>query len=407
MFKKLDDVKVFRDPIYGNIKVEHQLILELIDSKEVQRLRRIRQLSGVSQVFHTAEHTRFPHSLGTYEMARRVIENNKSIREFLNEYDQMLLLCTALLHDIGHGPFSHAFEHIFDIPHEVMTIKLVQSEITDVNKALKKHNKNLIEDISKVLSYKHPNHVISSLISSQIDVDRMDYLSRDSYSTGAKYGAIDHERLIKVMTVKDNKLAFTTKGSYTIESYLMSRYHMYWQVYYHPTARSFETILEAIYTRIKDLHKENFDFEANVDLLFDTLDNHDIDSYLELDDTYINGIIKQLSRSKDKILNDLCTRFITRKLFKYIEVESTNTKIEEIKNKYQNDEILNRYYFKEDTVKQSAYITSAKTDINETMVVLENGEITTLSNYSTVIRGLIDSSQKKETTIFYGVINEL
>ncbi len=407
MFKKLKDTKVFRDPLYGNIKVDYEIILELIDSKEVQRLRRIRQLSGVSLVFHTAEHTRFPHSLGTYEMARQVIENNQSIRNSLSEYEQMVLMTTALLHDIGHGPFSHAFEHIFDTPHEVMTIKLIQSELTDVNKVLKKHNKDLIKDISDVLSYKHSNHIISSLISSQIDVDRMDYLSRDSYSTGAKYGLIDYHRLIKIMDVVDNKLVFKAVGSYTIESYLMSRYHMYWQVYFHPTARSYEAILESIYRRLGDLHKDGYNFEANVDLLFDTLDNHDIDSYLELDDTYINGIIKQLSRSKDKILADLCTRFLTRKLFKYIEVDANNEKSLEIKNKYISNELLNRYYFKEDTVKQSAYITSAKTDINETKILLENGSIVTLSNYSDVIRGLINSSDKKETTIFYGIVDEV
>lgn len=406
MFKKLEQVNVFRDPLYGNIKVEFHLIMDLINSKEVQRLRRIRQLSGVSLVFHTAEHSRFPHSLGTYEMARRVLVNNSSISSSLSEYEQMVLLTTALLHDIGHGPFSHAFENIFDLPHELMTIKLIQSEKTDVNKVLNKHNKNLINDICDVLSYKHKNHIISSLISSQIDVDRMDYLSRDSHATGAKYGLIDYERLIRIMDVKDNKLVFKAKGSYTIESYLMSRYHMYWQVYYHPTARSYEVILEAIYLRLKDLQKDNYCIEADVSMLFDTLINHDIESYIELDDTYITGIIKQLVKSKDDILSDLCYRFVNRKLYKH-KIDDGSENVCDIKNKYKNNPILNRYYFKEDTVKQSAYITSAKIDINETKVLLENGETTTLSSYSNVIKGLIDSSQTKETTIYYGVEDEL
>ncbi len=407
MFEKLDKIKVFRDPLYGNIQVEYKLILELIDSKELQRLRRIRQLSGVSLVFHTAEHSRFPHSLGTYEMARRVLDNNDNIKNSLSEYEQMVLLTTALLHDIGHGPFSHAFENIFDLPHEVMTIKLVKSSKTEVNKILVKHCKDLINDICDVLSYKHKNHIISSLISSQIDVDRMDYLSRDSYATGAKYGSIDYERLIQIMDVKDNKLVFRARGSYTIESYLMSRYHMYWQVYYHPTSRSYEIVLESIYQRIKDLKLEGYKIEADVEMLFDTLDNHDINSYLELDDAYINGIIKQLTKSKDSILSNLCLRFINRKLFKYKVIENNETEINNIRDKYIKESSKFKYYFKEDTVKQSAYITSAKTDINETKVLLENGEITTLSLYSNVISGLIDSSQTKETTIFFGVDDEV
>ncbi|MFI3328933.1 MAG: HD domain-containing protein [bacterium] len=407
MFKKLIKDKVFRDSIYGNIKVEHELILELIDSEEVQRLRRIRQLSGVSLVFHTAEHSRFPHALGTYELARRVLVNNTSIRNALSEYEQMVLLTSALLHDIGHGPFSHAFENIFDIPHETMTIKLINSEITDVNKILKKHNSKLIKDISDVLSYKHKNHIISSLISSQIDVDRMDYLSRDSYATGAKYGSIDFERLINIMEVKDNKLVFKARGSYTLESYLMSRYHMYWQVYYHPTSRAYEIILESIYRRILDLEKQGYKLEADIEILSKTLNDHDIASYVEIDDVYINGVIKYLTKSKDKILSDLCKRFLNRKLFKYILVEDHEKEIKKINNKYLKDETLKRYYYKEDTVKQSAYITVVKSDINEIKILLENGEITTLSNYSNVVKGLIESSQKTETTIFYGTDNEI
>ncbi len=405
MYNKLENIKVFRDPLYGNIQVEYQIIIDLINTLEMQRLRRIRQLSGVSLVFHTAEHSRFSHSLGTYEMARRVLALNNNINTALSNYEHILLLTSALLHDLGHGPFSHAFENVFSIPHETMSIKLINSN-TEVNKVLSSYDKNLIKDISEVLSYKSKYKVVTSLVSSQIDVDRMDYLSRDAYFTGAKYGFIDYERIIKAMNVVNNELVFKESGVHTIESYLMSRYHMYWQVYYHPTARAYEIILESIYKRIKILKSENYNIEADVEALFSTLDNHDIKSYIELDDAYINGMIKQLIKSKDKILADLCNRFINRRLFKYRRIDNnTSTKeINSLISKYENNELLKTYYYSYDTVKQSAYLLS-KTSINETKILLKNGETTTLSNYSNIVDGLINSGQKIEEKIFYGDID--
>ena len=238
MFKKLERTKVFRDPLYGYITVDYKLISDLIDSKEVQRLRRIRQLSGVCMVFQTAEHSRFTHSLGAYQMANLVIQNVDGMNE-LSEYEKLLFLCSSLLHDIGHGPYSHAFEHVMEASHEEMTIKLILSDKTNVNKILS-ISPTLACDIASVISHDNRFPLIESLVSSQLDVDRMDYLSRDAYFTGAAYGHIDYFRILRSMKIQDDKVCVRASGVHSLESYLMSRYHMYFQVYYHPVSRSYE-----------------------------------------------------------------------------------------------------------------------------------------------------------------------
>ena len=196
MFEKLNRTKVFRDPIYGYIEVEYQFILDLIDSKEVQRLRRIRQLSGVAMVFHTAEHSRFAHSLGAYHMANLILKNVEGI-EALSEYERIVFLCAALLHDIGHGPYSHAFEMVLSTTHEEMTEKIILCPTTEVNQILNRI-KGLPEDVASVIGHKGKYPLIESLVSSQLDVDRMDYLSRDAYFTGATYGTIDMLSIVHI-----------------------------------------------------------------------------------------------------------------------------------------------------------------------------------------------------------------
>lgn len=186
---------------------------------------------------------------------------------------------------------------------------------------------------------------------------------------------------------------------------------MYWQVYYHPVARSYEVILEAIYLRIKELKNQNIEIEADTFSLFDTLDNLNILSYIQLDDSYINGLIKQLITSNDYILKDLCNKFMNRKLYKYISVQwDTDPQYtEDIIKKYHNDEVLNKYYFKTDQVKQVAYLhnyTNYENDINEIKILLPNGEILPLPKYSNIINGLLESGKKIENRIFYGEIDE-
>lgn len=400
MFKKLERTKVFRDPLYGYITVDYKLISDLIDSKEVQRLRRIRQLSGVCMVFQTAEHSRFTHSLGAYQMANLVIQNVDGMNE-LSEYEKLLFLCSSLLHDIGHGPYSHAFEHVMEASHEEMTIKLILSDKTNVNKILS-ISPTLACDIASVISHDNRFPLIESLVSSQLDVDRMDYLSRDAYFTGAAYGHIDYFRILRSMKIQDNKVCVRASGVHSIESYLMSRYHMYFQVYYHPVSRSYECILESIYQRIKDLHLKNVKLDASISSFLNVMKNtDDIESYIEIDDAYVNGFIKQFTKSTDPILFKLSNAFENRHLFSFIELANDpNPKlIEEIENRYTEDHKI--YYLKKVSVSGVAYLKSKKSDINDIKVLLPDGRIKSLYQYSPIIKSLSTSSSKTVDRIYY------
>ena len=400
MFTKLERTKVFRDPLYGYITVDYKLISDLIDSKEIQRLRRIRQLSGVCMVFQTAEHSRFTHSLGAYQMANLVITNVMGMNE-ISEYEKLVFLCSALLHDIGHGPYSHAFENVMEKSHEDMSVSLILSPLTDVNKILS-INDNLANDIASVISHSGKFPLIESLVSSQLDVDRMDYLSRDAYFTGAAYGHIDYFRILRSMLIKDNQVMVRASGVHSIESYLMSRYHMYFQVYYHPVARSYECILEGIYARLKDLALDNKEIDASIDSFISVLKNNDnILEYINLDDSYVNGFIKQLTRSKDKILNTLANAFLDRHLFNFIELanEPTIEELNKINEKYNNAN--GKYFYKHSKVSGVAYMHSKKSDINDIKVLLPNGDIKSLDQYSPIIKGLRTSSYKEIERIYY------
>ena len=400
MFTKLKRTKVFRDPLYGYIQVDYKIISDLIDSREVQRLRRIRQLSGVSMVFQTAEHTRFTHSLGVYQMANLVLQNVDGI-EVLNEYQQVVFLCAALLHDVGHGPYSHAFESVMQISHEDMTVKIILSPTTEINKILS-INENLAADVASVISHDNKFPLIEALVSSQLDVDRMDYLSRDAYFTGAAYGHIDYYRILRSMKIANNKVCVRASGVHSIESYLMSRYHMYFQVYYHPVARGYETLLENIYKRVNDLVKEGKTIDAPIETFLKVINNNsDVESYIDLDDAYVNGFIKQFTKSNDEILQKLSLCFVNRRLYKYIDLadDPDPAEIEAIKNKF--DKSVKKYYYLESRVEGVVYSVHRRGSLNDIRVLLPNGKIKTLEQYSPIVKSLTISSAKTVDRIYY------
>lgn len=405
MFKKLLRTKVFRDPIYGYIEVEYQLILDLIDSKEVQRLRRIRQLSGVAMVFHTAEHSRFTHALGAYHMANLVIRDVEGM-DALTEYEKIVFLCAALLHDIGHGPYSHAFEMVLSCSHEEMTEKIILSPATDVYQILNQVE-GLPQDVASVIGHRGKFPLLESLVSSQLDVDRMDYLSRDAYFTGVAYGKIDMQRLLRSMKIVNNEVLCRASGVHTLESYLMSRYHMYFQVYYHAVSRAYELLLESMYERIKDLTKGNVEIDANIHSFLNVIKNNDdIESYIELDDAYVNGFIKQFMKSKDPVLKRLSHAFNHRKLFKYIDLANKPDPefLRQIKENAQKSK-YGKYYYFENSVSAVAYLqsnTSENTkDLLSIKVLLPNGEIKKLDEYSPIVHSLVSSSYKRVERIYY------
>ena len=400
MFEKLKRTKVFRDPLYGYIQVDYKIISDLIDSREVQRLRRIRQLSGVSMVFQTAEHTRFTHSLGAYQMANLVLQNVDGI-EVLDEYKSIVFLCAALLHDVGHGPYSHAFESVMNLSHEEMTVKIILSSDTEINKILSQYE-NLASDIASVISHDNKFPLLEALVSSQLDVDRMDYLSRDAYFTGAAYGHIDYYRILRSMKIVNNKLCVRASGVHSIESYLMSRYHMYFQVYYHPIARSYESLLENIYKRVSDLVAEGKQIDAPIEAFLKVINNNsDVEAYIDLDDAYVNGFIKQFTKSSDEILKKLSLCLINRHLYRYIDLadDPDPEEIEAIKSRY-SKEVL-KYYYLESKVEGVAYSIYKKTNINDIKVLLPNGKIKSLEQYSPIVKSLSISSLKTVNRIYY------
>ena len=400
MFEKLIRTKVFRDPIYGYIEVDYKIISDLIDSKEVQRLRRIRQLSGVSMVFQTAEHSRFTHSLGAYMMARLVCEKVEGMDK-VDEYQKLLLQMTALLHDIGHGPYSHAFEDVLGIDHESMTVKMLLSIDSDVNQILAQYDDNLAYEIANIISHQGKYPLLESLISSSLDVDRLDFLTRDAYFTGAPYGIVDYNRILRTLKVVDNAIYVRTSGVNSVESYIMSRYQMYFQVYYHPVARSYEYLLESIFRRIVDL-KETGKSLFDAQCFFNVLkDKEDVVSYTELDDAYVNGLIKQYCKAKDPILNKLANSFINRHLYECIDLTDLPSEgfVTRIRARYNSEEL--KYYFVESKISGAAYFKNNKSDINDIKVLLPNDTVKSLDQYSPIVKGLITSSVRTLSRIHY------
>ncbi len=326
--KLLPREKVFRDPVLNYIYVQHQVILDLINTKEFQRLRRIKQLGPASYTFHGAEHSRFTHSLGVYEITRRICDGflrnypSKVAGDGLWDDSQRLVaLCAALLHDIGHGAYSHTFEHIFGTNHEAITQEIITSEKTEVNQVLSKISPSFPKEVASVIDHTYPNKQVVQMISSQCDADRMDYLLRDAYNTGANYGNFDLTRILRVMRPYEGGICFEINGMHAVEDYIISRLQMYMQVYFHPVSRSMEVILSHLLQRAKELASQlDKNDRLTPHLLMPFFKNEfTIDDYLKLDDGVLNTYFINWIDSDDKILSDLADRFINRKPLKSVE----------------------------------------------------------------------------------------
>ena len=418
------ELKVFRDPIYGYVEVEHELIWLLIQTAELQRLRRIHQLGGVYVVYHTAEHSRFSHSLGVYEVARRILDEVDDIKFTLSKEEKIITLCAALLHDIGHGPYSHAFEMVFNTKHEEYSIDIILDSRTEVNQILEKYQKGFAKKVANVISKECYNekkchekchhYIMNSIISSQLDADRLDYLQRDAYNSGATYGEIDLERIIRSFLVVNNRIAFKYTSMHAIEDYLMSRYHMYWQVYFHPVGISYELILIKIFKRVKQLIEENYQFDCDVGIIKSMI-NKKIDTsiYLELDEPWIMSLIKQWRYEKDKILVDLSNRFINRCLFKYISCENKELlekKYNILKKIFIKNNIDINYYLHKDTIIKEAYQYYNDESLNNDPIMLfVNNNLIEIAELSHVVKGIKNVGAKTDYKLYYPVeiINKL
>ncbi|WP_158737074.1 HD domain-containing protein [Alteribacillus sp. YIM 98480] len=318
--RKLQEEKVFKDPVHRYIHVRDELIWDLIGTKEFQRLRRIRQLGTTFLTFHGAEHTRFNHSLGVYEIMRRIIEVFEG-KPHWQENERLLCLSAALLHDIGHGPFSHSFEKVFQTDHEWWTRKIIAGD-TEVNQVLRRMGEDFPQKVADVIEKTYPNKLVISMISSQIDADRMDYLQRDAFYTGVSYGHFDMERILRVMRPTEDQVVIKNTGMHAVEDYIMSRYQMYWQVYFHPVTRSAEVILSKILQRVKALQESGYSFKQHPYHFQGFFKGElPLEEYLQLDEAVILYYFQMWQQEEDRILRDLCQRFMNRRLFKYVEFD--------------------------------------------------------------------------------------
>ncbi|PWK11309.1 HD domain-containing protein [Tumebacillus permanentifrigoris] len=314
----VDKEKVFKDPVHDYIYVFDKLIWDLINTRAFQRLRRVRQLGTAYLTYHGAEHTRFTHSLGVYETMRKVLSHFD--RKFGWPGDtrtRLLALCAALLHDIGHGPFSHTIETVFKFHHEQFSQRILLED-PDVNEILRRVDPQFPEDVVNVIAKKDKFPLVVKLISSQLDVDRMDYLLRDAVNTGVTYGRFELERLIRVMSPQGNDIVVKKSGQQTVEQYILARYFMYSQVYQHPVTLSSDVLLRHAFLRAKHLHMSDRALFLPDELrpfLDKTMDEMSVEEYLRMDESVMTYTFHRWSEAEDAILRDLADRFINRRLF--------------------------------------------------------------------------------------------
>lgn len=303
---------IIRDAIYKDINIEDPLILSLIETPEFQRLRRIKQLGLTYTIFPSAEHTRYSHSIGVYYLAKKmvnIIEESRQIR--YEKIEVEALLVASLLHDVGHGPFSHTAEECFDYSHEDYSILIIQDGRTKINKILRNYAPGFLEQVCQYIEKKHENYILNQILSATIDVDRMDYLIRDSHHAGVVYGNFDVNRLLKIIDVQNDELVFMEKGIQTLEDFILSRYHMFGQVYLNTKTIGNEQLVQGILNRIRKLHNDNYRFKVNIKKLLPFFENQiRVSDYLQMDDYVLTTILVEMSqRENDQVLKDLSTAF--------------------------------------------------------------------------------------------------
>ncbi len=321
--------KIINDPVYGFITIEHSLIFNIIAHPYYQRLRRIHQMALAFLVYPGAVHTRLHHSLGAYHLMCNALNELKAKGTIITTEEEIATKAAILLHDIGHGPFSHSLEHqlIPNIHHETLSLQIMQAMNEDFNGEL--------ETAIDIFTDKYPKKFLHQLISGQIDVDRMDYLTRDSFYTGVSEGVIGYDRILKMLIIHNNQLMVEEKGIYSIEKFLVARRQMYWQVYLHKTVLAAEKMLVTILKRVKLLYQQN-NTDINIKtgglldyFLFDytnVLDKKTLEQFCKLDDADITFAVKKWSTHPDFVLSQLSTRLLNRNLLKIkLQSEPFNT----------------------------------------------------------------------------------
>lgn len=290
-----------RDAIHGDISIEEEVIKQLIETKEFQRLRNIKQLGLTYLAFPTTEHSRFMHSVGVYYLVTQLLDVLEAKTGQAFEVKERLALQIAcLLHDLGHGPFSHTSEEFFGFNHEDYTIKIIEDKDTEVNKVLTNYGESIIEEVVSFIKKTHHNPVLNTILSGTIDVDRMDYLMRDSFFAGVSYGEIDIQRIFNVIDIKDNSIVFHEKGVKALEDIIISRYNMFSQVYLNKKALAYEVLVAEILGELRTLVDSQFKLPYSIEKVLPFFDgNISVKDYLLADDLVFLTLINDLANLED------------------------------------------------------------------------------------------------------------
>ena len=308
--------KIINDPVYGFITISHPLIFFILEHPYYQRLRRIQQMAMASMVYPGAVHTRLHHSLGAYHLMGNAVAELRSKGIAISAEEEIAVKCAILLHDIGHGPYSHALENrvLEGVHHETMSLAIMQM--------LNKECGGALDLAIQIFTNQYHQPFLHQLISGQLDMDRMDYLSRDSFFSGVSEGVIGYDRILKMLTVWNGQLMVEEKGIYSVEKFLIARRQMYWQVYLHKTVLAAEKMMVKIIERVRAIYSPN-DKELPTLTALDyflahpnpTLTEENISRFCSLDDYDIMHAIKHWSKHSDPILSLLCNRLLNRQLF--------------------------------------------------------------------------------------------
>jgi len=398
--------RIYRDSVHniirvGNGSADGQLLVSLIDTPEFQRLRRVRQLGLAYFAYQSAEHSRFTHSLGALHLATRSLDRLR-LKYAISDEEYTAVRVAALLHDVGHGPYSHVVESILGFHHEQFSIDAILSGNTAIGQVLSDHSPTIADDVASIIRGDYRRRALAQLVSSQIDVDRMDYLLRDSLMTGAKYGIFDLEWIIKSIEINElgDHLYISAPGIYAVEDYLQARYYMFRQVYFHRTLRSAEAVLKVLLKRALQLFREGGDVWYRPDTPFETVLRGQmltLTEHLALDDTDVLFYIKQWRSSTDKILADLSSRFLDRRLFKAFDLDmppaSKPAFVEGVRRVVKDHGFDPDYYVIEDEAGNSDhyFYTKDKSDAKD-LIYVEHGfakpSIREISEVSAAVRGL-------------------
>ncbi|HCY43594.1 MAG TPA: phosphohydrolase [Prolixibacteraceae bacterium] len=404
---KTNKKKIINDPVFGFINIRSELVFDLIEHPYFQRLRRIKQLGLSCMVYPGANHTRFEHALGAVHLMRSAIGILRLKGQDITDEEADAVTIAILLHDIGHGPFSHALETtlVQGVPHESISLLLMEE--------LNRQFEGKLDLAILIFTNQYHKHFLHQLVASQLDMDRLDYLSRDSFFSGVSEGVISSERIIKMLNVKNDELVVEYKGIYSVENFLISRRLMYWQVYLHKTVLSAEYLLINVLARARELSLDGTDIFATPVLkafltrqitLDDFVNNRIIDGrpaldlFTGLDDNDIIASVKEWQENGDVVLSYLSKCIINRRLYK-IKISKKpfqEQKINLIKEKICkhfnvcNDQL--KYFLIADTISNSAYNKETSEKIN---ILFKNSKISDISDASDINLTVLSETVRK------------